>query len=273
MIWALKDNIRAEAKPKDKAICPICLAEVISKCGVVKKWHWAHKDISDCDSWAEPESEWHLNWKNEFPKEFQEYVIEKDSIKHRADVRLPNFEVIELQNSNISADDICDREVFYDDMIWVINGETLGKNLEIREKPSYITFIWKNPPQSFFCADKNIYVDLSKEVTELIEMREDCLERLKIISDELKEITGTSDLNTYNFDKFKYGFRLGSEEKPLFDKYKIWSDLSKEYRIYENKLKIFSSGSIFRIKKLYKKLPCAGWGYLIKKGDFINGQR
>ena len=50
MIWAIKDNQKREATPNTEAICPVCNSEVISKCGDIKVWHWAHKNNNDCDS-------------------------------------------------------------------------------------------------------------------------------------------------------------------------------------------------------------------------------
>jgi competence CoiA-like predicted nuclease len=268
MIWAIKDNQRVSANPKDTAKCPICNAEVISKCGVVKAWHWSHKDLTDCDAWSEPESKWHLDWKNEFIEAQQEVSIEKDGIKHRADIENSSGLIIELQNSPISSDDICDREIFYDNMIWLLNGETLGKNFEIRQKPSYFTFIWKNPPQSFFSADKQIFIDLTKQKEELTDMLLDVNNRLAIIFNLLKTLIN-GDPHTFNFHSIKYNNR--EQDIAITEKHKIWCELSEECRNYEKQLKLFEDGEIFIIKKLYTKIPCAGWGYLMSKEDFLEG--
>jgi len=158
MIWAIKDHEKIKATPKEIAKCPICKTDVISKCGVVKEWHWSHKSLTDCDDWSEPESAWHLKWKSYFPKEQQEVTIEN----HRADIQTKDYLIIELQNSSIAADDICDREMFYEKMIWLLNGETLGKNIELRDKGSYFTFVWKHPPKSWWNNSKPIYIDLGK---------------------------------------------------------------------------------------------------------------
>ena len=86
MIWACNKyprGIRTRATPLRKAYCPLCNSEVISKCGKIKIWHWGHKKNSECDSFKEPETEWHLKWKNYFPKEYQEVIIEN----HRADIK------------------------------------------------------------------------------------------------------------------------------------------------------------------------------------------
>lgn len=156
MIWAIKDNEKIKAEPNQEALCPICNKEVISKCGVIKTWHWAHKSLTDCDSWSEPESEWHLNWKNEFPKEQQEVVIEN----HRADIKTP-LRVIELQNSHISVEEINEREKFYGKMVWLLNGKTLGKGMKMRKENEIIKFRWYHPPKSWWIAKKPIYIDFS----------------------------------------------------------------------------------------------------------------
>jgi len=175
MIWAIKNNNRIKATPKEIAFCPICHEEVIAKCGSIKIWHWSHKSLKDCDNWAEPESEWHINWKNQFPKEQQEIVITKGGdvkradnfnllIKsHRADIKTMKGLIIELQNSQLSSDKIIEREMFYQNMIWILNGEKLCKGLELRFKKGIITFRWKNPPKSWWVAKKPIYIDLVKD--------------------------------------------------------------------------------------------------------------
>lgn len=159
MIWAIKNNERIKALPKQKALCPICNEEVISKCGSIKIWHWSHKSNKDCDNWWEPETEWHINWKNEFPKECQEIIIGK----HRADIKT-NYTIIELQNSSISTKEIQEREEFYKNMIWLLNGKNLAKGLDLRKKKEVFTFRWKNPPKSWWIANKPIYIHLKKQL-------------------------------------------------------------------------------------------------------------
>lgn len=57
MIWAIKNNERITASPNQTASCPICNQEVISKCGLIKIWHFAHKNNLECDTWSEGENE------------------------------------------------------------------------------------------------------------------------------------------------------------------------------------------------------------------------
>ena len=155
MIWALNNNKKISAKPKQKATCPLCNSQLIPKCGSIKIWHWSHKNNKDCDDWHETESEWHKSWKNKFLKAQQEFVMGK----HRADIRTSKRWVIELQNSSISSDEIIERENYYKKMVWLLNGKTLGKGLELRSKKSIITFRWKHPPKSWWFANKEIYID------------------------------------------------------------------------------------------------------------------
>lgn len=109
---------RLEPAPKAKGKCPVCDAPVIAKCGEILTWHWSHL-TKDCDPWYEPESEWHRQWKEQFPCEWREFVIGR----HRADVKTPKG-VIEFQASCISASDIQERENFYGRMVWVVKADS-----------------------------------------------------------------------------------------------------------------------------------------------------
>jgi competence CoiA-like predicted nuclease len=155
MIWANKNNQRVQATPKEKAICPLCNEEVISKCGTIKIWHWAHKSDTECDSFGEPETEWHFNWKKKFPNESQEVRMEN----HRADIRTKE-NIIELQNSSISFEQIEERERFYGyKLIWILNGETLGKNFFPTTKQMGKGYLWNWCPPSWKQSSCRIYVD------------------------------------------------------------------------------------------------------------------
>lgn len=120
----------------EKAKCPNCGSIVIGKKGNVKAEHWAHKSNYDCDSWHEPITEWHLSWQNLFPKKYLEVSLKNGfNESHRADIRLNNGMVIEIQNSPINLIEIEKREAFYgvNNMIWILNGDKLLKN-------SYLTY-------------------------------------------------------------------------------------------------------------------------------------
>ncbi len=128
-------NERVLAKDADKTqqyFCPICNKPVILKAASSKavQPHFAHK--TKCiDGWSHDMSEWHLNWQNHFPKECQEIVMEKDGIKHRADVCVGNT-VIEFQYSPLSSDEFMERNIFYTScgycVVWVFYAEGKLKN-------------------------------------------------------------------------------------------------------------------------------------------------
>lgn len=295
MIWGIDENKeKIKATISSKAKCDICETELIPKCGVIKIWHWSHKSLVDCDSWVEPESKWHLNWKDEFSKECQEITIKKcisdycnnkkynhnhngknhgdcidcEFILHRADIKTKEGLVLEIQNSPISPDDICDREEFYGNMIWLLNGETIGKNLELRDKKTYLTFSWKNPPKSWFYSERDIYIDMEYQIEEIAEMIEDNENRLHIVFKELKKLIN-EDPNKFDFTKYEYSHYLDEEEIKIKEVYDLWHDISMENSSLENRGDFFKGNTIFYIKKLYGKIPCAGWGYLISKEEFL----
>jgi len=237
MLWAIKDGDRILATPKQKAICPLCKDEVISKCGNIKIWHWSHKSNKDCDDWYEPESKWHLDWKNEFPKEQTEVSIGK----HRADIINSNKVIIELQNSIISSENIIEREMFYKNMIWLLNGKTLAKGLKLKKKKEIITFRWKSPPKSWWFAKKDIYVDFS--------------DKQKEKKTWVKEYTDYSDY----WDNI-YDGRYDEDEKE-----ECGITYGGYYKIEGEDM----DRAIFHIKKIYNNIPCGGWGYLISKEEFL----
>ena len=146
MIWALNEQgERVTAQAKIEAVCPICKAGVRAKCGKIISPHWAHVSKEDCDSWSEPETQWHIDWKNKYPAEWQEVVMGC----HKADVRTPHG-VIEFQNSPISVEDVLAREAHYGDMVWVVNAEKYIKGFDLRKKDSYYTFRWKHAATTWF---------------------------------------------------------------------------------------------------------------------------
>ncbi len=193
MIWAIKDKEKIKATPKEKAKCPICNSDVIAKCGRIKVWHWSHKSNKDCDNWYEPESEWHLDWKEEFPIEQQEFTMGK----HRADIRTSNRWIIELQNSSISSNEIKEREEYYKRMIWLLNGKTIAKNLIIKKikENNILTFLWKWYPKSWDDCKKEIYIDLG------IYERKYKKEHLILLIKKVYENVSTRYFGSYDFQE------------------------------------------------------------------------
>jgi competence CoiA-like predicted nuclease len=131
MKYALVNGIRTEATSKKIGVCPYCLSKVRGNAGKLIANHWKHISKTYCDSWHETETEWHRKWKDIFPKEWQEYIIEKNGKKHVADIYNPNSDlIIEFQNSPLSVDKLKERESFYDRMIWVVNIIPFVKNIK-----------------------------------------------------------------------------------------------------------------------------------------------
>jgi competence protein CoiA len=130
MRFALVDSSRTEAQPGLKGICPACNQPVIAKCGTFRVPHWAHTNTKNCDSWWEPETAWHRNWKNQFPTAWQESILidQQTGEKHIADVRTGNDLVIEFQHSPIKQHERYARENFYKNMVWVVDGTRLEKD-------------------------------------------------------------------------------------------------------------------------------------------------
>jgi len=129
MQYALVNNIKSEPVKGANGVCPGCRKEVIAKCGKIKIHHWAHKTLTDCDNWWEPETEWHREWKNKFPAEYREipFFDEKNNEYHRADIHTPNGVTIEFQNSPISIEELQSRDAFYSKLIWVVNAAKFKK--------------------------------------------------------------------------------------------------------------------------------------------------
>lgn len=137
MLYGLNENReRIVATPQAKAVCPVCESPLTAKCGSIRVWHWAHRH-QDCDPWAGPETEWHLAWKRVMPSEQTEVVIERDGIKHRADIVTRAGMVVELQQASLSIGEVRERETFYGKMIWLfdVRKQTQKNNLVFQRIP------------------------------------------------------------------------------------------------------------------------------------------
>ena len=164
MLYALNElNEKIAPTPASKAICPICGKEVISKCGQINAWHWSHINIQDCDPWNESENEWHYNWKSRFSSNNCEINIRN----HRADILTSNNEVIELQSTYISPDEIIERERHYINMLWLFNVIDSEINIDFRNmKPgkNYASFRWKYPKKHIAYTTKPTILDLGNKL-------------------------------------------------------------------------------------------------------------
>ena len=123
MKYALVEGRKTEALKSLRGICPSCSSELVAKCGEVKINHWSHKGTQNCDIWWENETEWHRQWKSQFPIEWQEVVqFDAKGEKHIADVKTDKGWVLEFQHSYIKPDERRSRDTFYPKLVWVIDG-------------------------------------------------------------------------------------------------------------------------------------------------------
>ena len=115
---------RVEAQPGLSATCPRCKSAMLPKCGELKAWHWAHRGVRNCDPWWESETEWHRQWKDQFPADWQEIIRRApDGEKHIADVLTDQEVVLEFQHSPLRREEREARESFYGKMVWVVDGK------------------------------------------------------------------------------------------------------------------------------------------------------
>ncbi len=130
MKFAMVNGIKSEATPNLRGTCPLCESELVAKCGEVKVHHWAHKSNRNCDQWWEKETEWHRNWKNLFPIDWQEKVFKNNETneKHIADIYTPQGLTLEFQHSFIKSEERLSRENFYNNLIWIVDGTRIKRD-------------------------------------------------------------------------------------------------------------------------------------------------
>lgn len=129
MKHALVKGERQEAQPGLTGKCEITGLPVIAKCGTVRSPHWALVGERNPDSWWEPETPWHREWKNKFPKEWHEITHPAENgTEYRADVKTDQGFVIEFQHSHLDPQERAAREAFYQNMVWVVDGTRLERD-------------------------------------------------------------------------------------------------------------------------------------------------
>lgn len=130
MQFAIVNNKRTAPSPRLKGACPACGGIVDARCGEQRIHHWAHRGARSCDPWWETETPWHRAWKGRFPDEWQEVVLhDGNGEKHIADVRTKHGVTIEFQHSHLKSMERRVRENFYGNMLWVVDGSRLKRDL------------------------------------------------------------------------------------------------------------------------------------------------
>lgn len=131
MKFANVNGERVEPAKKLRGECPFCGSEVVAKCGNVRIHHWAHKSNKHCDHWWETEKEWHRNWKNLFPSDWQEIGRRDENGElHKADVLTPHGLALEFQHSAIPREEVEIRTRFHKNICWVVDGLRLKTTLK-----------------------------------------------------------------------------------------------------------------------------------------------
>jgi len=212
MKFALVDGKKQAPSPKLNGICSFCGEPTVAKCGSKVRWHWAHKQKCMCDPWWDNESQWHRDWKNYWSDANQEVVFfDEHNEKHVADVINEQGVVIEFQNSPMSESELKSREYFYKDMVWVVNGRNLAKNMKLRAMlPDPENELIKNiAVQSTNHRTHFIYYYISeyRGADELVEMHS---------SDKIKELIKTTSVGHFLFEWKRPRYVWFKSTKPVY---------------------------------------------------------
>jgi hypothetical protein len=168
---ASEDGAKIRAEPDAVGFCPGCGETLVPRCGEVNIWHWAHQAGRDCDDWYEPETAWHLWWKELAPAEHREVVVGQ----HRADVLGSRGVVVELQHSSISPETIAEREAFYDKMVWIVDARGYNSRIKLRrwryeDKTIDFYLSWKWPRTCWYQATRPVFFDIGFGVFQVEDM-------------------------------------------------------------------------------------------------------
>lgn len=124
MLIALVNGKRSLPRKSLKGVCQSCGGATIAKCGPIRAHHWAHRPGTSCSYASRPETDWHIQWKRNFPEEWLEVQrAASDGERCIADVLTPHGLTIEMQHSPINQDDRSRRERFWANMVWVVDGD------------------------------------------------------------------------------------------------------------------------------------------------------
>jgi competence CoiA-like predicted nuclease len=229
LLKAIDENNKRISPEKGKlGFCQLCRQSVRAYCGEINIHHWRHIEIQNCDTWNDGETEWHREWKNEFPDDWQEVIIEKDFEKHIADIKTPNNLVLELQNSSISSTTIKIREKFYGKMIWLINANEFKDNFRISSQvktqlryleESHRSLIYYEPEDSLELKQaneelKDIEYDLRNLGYKVSNLKGKITE-VKELLKEFKETTKTIFNKNYFYSSTLNDFNLAQKKEYL----------------------------------------------------------
>jgi hypothetical protein len=123
----------------------------------------------------EAETSWHRSSKDQFPAEWQEVVCEGGGgERHIADILTTHGLVIEFQHSRLPRDQRQGRESFYGNMVWVVDGTRLARDvtrfLEFKDHFSptmldglQLCSVQRSFPADWSCSAKLVVFDFTNE--------------------------------------------------------------------------------------------------------------
>ncbi len=286
MIYAIdSDGKKIKASPNASATCANCKSEVVAKCGKLNIWHWAHKNLMDCDSWQyEPMSEWHVKWQSYFGEAQREVFITKSGECHIADIMTAKGLVIEIQNSAISPDEIFEREIFYGQMIWVVNTAEFKHNLYFKEYPPvpyqgiWSQYIKKTAPSGAIgywikVPDDDLSMQIlaavkKSDYTMMYEDEDEEEEYWFKSKRSIKEELEPALVNAFEGYLIDCKLRQTIEENKTYDTNFRWTHLRKIWRTATKPVFLdLNNGFLFYIKTLYENGN--GFGKIVPKRIFL----
>lgn len=128
--------------------------KLIARQGNARLWHFAlskKEKKFQCDdlSYKSGKTAWHRNWQSYSPSSHLEVYKLQNSTCHIADMIDKYGNVVEIQHSNINANDIRSRENIYQNMYWIIDATKAlyiileDKSIIVKEDNSWWDYIQK----------------------------------------------------------------------------------------------------------------------------------
>ena len=166
---------------KNNVFCFACNSSLIGKKGMIKIHHYSHVKNSGCviDRERDSRGVWNIMWQNIAQTQFIEKYINYNGEIHIADIINENNLVIEVKDSNLSQAKINYRENFYNNMIWILNGNDIVINPNQEDEYLCIKYnilftttnnynIVKITKKLWTLIKKKAYIDIGYQMLEII---------------------------------------------------------------------------------------------------------
>jgi len=182
MLLAIHDGQKKRAQEAGRAqmgMCPWTRLPVKAHVGLIRQYWAYHGEKPDFINGYEPESEWHITWKEPIRDEYCEVIL-GDNNEHRADILGSNNTVIEIQRSKIDIRDSRERVRFYKEktnkrVIWVVDiQEFWNKRFFLEKSKEFGIFNVKWKPKRAWLWDlastpeTNLYLEFNQSNDKLL---------------------------------------------------------------------------------------------------------